>query len=319
MTSSRTDLINGYLDETLSLEQHLALESWIRDNPEHAKQFIEATLLHDQLRSQMLAVQVMSELESRPGPISRGSADFSSRVAVAIAFVAMLGLIFWIGRQSELTPALSASEELQRVIRSSEETVDRTYVITAIATEGLPDVIPNRAAIPSINGAMLHVRGHDQYVLIRFDDQGTRFITGSNGETAWSVPPRGRVRISRDPSRFRGVVPGQQHAIPFIEMRGSLKQLEQSYDLALVSISEDESLRCMVATRKENTLGGPKRVTLWYDDTSGAIHRMLMERLPQARGGPRSVLLELIEQSDLGPDFFDHTSHHDTSRTVIEE
>jgi hypothetical protein len=46
---------------------------------------------------------------------------------------------------------------------------------------------------------------------------------------------------------------------------------------------------------------------------------MKFERLPQARGGPRSILMDLISTEDLGPDFFNHNSHHDNTREVIEE
>jgi hypothetical protein len=46
---------------------------------------------------------------------------------------------------------------------------------------------------------------------------------------------------------------------------------------------------------------------------------MLLDRLPQARGGPRSVLLERIDEADRGPDFFDHPAHHEPTREVLEE
>jgi hypothetical protein len=38
--------------------------------------------------------------------------------------------------------------------------------------------------------------------------------------------------------------------------------------------------------------------------------------LPQDQGGSVGVMLELVEQRDLGPDFFKHESHHDANRPV---
>jgi len=227
-------------------------------------------------------------------------------------------LIFW---QTVSSPLLAASDELQRIIQASEAALDRTYAVTALGedvdSESLASTV--RGAKPSVDGALLHVRGPNQYVLVRYFADGTEFITGSDGTTAWSVPPRGRVRVSSDATRFRGAVPGQQHAIPFIDMRNSLRQLQESYELDLSPETTPEGWRRMNATRKSSTAGGPKQVTLWYDMQSGVIHRMLLERLPQARGGPRNVLLELTNEGDLGPAYFEHTSHHDPNREVIEE
>jgi hypothetical protein len=321
MSASATDLIHGYLDETLTAEQQVELANWIKESPEHAGQFAETILLHDRLRAEMLAGDV---LENQHAVVaSRSSSDrlWGRRVialSTALCLTLVLGLIFW---HSVSSPVLAASDELQRVIQASEAALDRTYVVTAldedVDSEALPSTV--RGAKPSVDGALLHVRGPNQYVLIRYFADGTEFITGSDGTTAWSVPPRGRVRVSSDATRFRGAVPGQQQAIPFIDMRNSLHQLQESYELDLSPETTPEGWRQMNATRKSSTAGGPKQVTLWYDVQSGTIHRMLLERLPQARGGPRNVLLELMDERDLGPAYFEHTSHHDTNREVIEE
>lgn len=321
MSASMTDLIHGYLDETLAVEQQEELAELIKDNPEHARQFAEFVLLHDRLQAEMLAGDV---LKNQPlVSVSRSSPErrWVRRVAAlstALCLTLVLGLIFW---QSLSSPVLAASAELQRIIQASEAALDRTYVVTALDEDVDSESLPStgRGAKPSVDGALLHVRGPNQYILVRYFADGTEFITGSNGTTAWSVPPLGRVRVSSDPTRFRGAVPGQQHAIPFIDMRNSLQQLQESYKLDLSSETTPEGWRRLIGTRKASAAGGPKQVTLWYDVQSGTIHRMLLERLPQARGGPRNVLLELTEERDLGPAYFEHTSHHDTNREVIEE
>ena len=321
MSASATDLIHGYLDETLTAEQQVELANWIKESPEHSRQFAEAVLLHDRLRAEMLAGAVVENQHAVFANRSSSERLWVRRVvalSTALCLTLALGLLFW---QSVSSPVLAASDELQRIIQASEAALDRTYVVTAldedVDSEALPSTV--RGAKPSVDGALLHVRGPNQYVLMRYFDDGTEFITGSDGTTAWSVPPRGRVRVSSDATRFRGAVPGQQHAIPFIDMRNSLRQLQESYELDLSLETTPEGWRRMNATRRATATGGPKQVTLWYDAQSGTIHRMLLERLPQARGGPRNVLLELTEERDLGPSYFEHTSHHDTNRKVIEE
>ena len=321
MSASETDLIHGYLDETLAAEQQVELANWIKESPAHSRQFAEAVLLHDRVRAEMLAGAVVQNQH----PVIANSSS-SQRLwlrrfiafSTALCLTLALGSFFW---QSVSSPALAASDELQRIIQASEATLDCTYVVTAldenVDSESLPSTV--RGAKPSVDGALLHVRGPNQYVLVRHFPDGTEFITGSDGTTAWSVSPHGRVRVSNDATRFRGAVPGQQHAIPFIDMRNSLRQLQESYELDLSLETTSDGWRRMHATRRATAAGGPKQVTLWYDARSGTIHRMLLERLPQARGGPRNVLLQLTDERDLGPAYFEHTSHHDTNREVIEE
>lgn len=321
MSASATDLIHAYLDETLTAEQQVELANWIKESPEHARQFSETVLLHDRLRAEMLAGDM---LENQHAVVAnrRSSERLLVRRVVAlttaVCVTLVLGLIFW---QSVSSPVLAASAELRRIIQASEAALDRTYVVTALDEDVDSEALPStgRGAKPSVDGALLQVRGPNQYVLVRYFADGTEFITGSDGTTAWSVPPRGRVRVSSDATRFRGAVPGQQQAIPFVDMRNSLHQLQESYELDLSPENTPEGWRRMNATRKATATGGPKQVTLWYDAQSGTIHRMLLERLPQARGGPRNVLLELTDEGDLGPAYFEHTSHHDTNREVIEE
>ena len=63
---------------------------------------------------------------------------------------------------------------------------------------------------------MLYVRNPDSYVLVRRFPDGRPFITGSDGERGWSVRPDGAVRVSGDPLRFRGPLPGNQYGIDYM-------------------------------------------------------------------------------------------------------
>lgn len=321
-------LIDGYLDGLLTATEHEQLATWIKADPSHARQFAEAVMLHDQLRAEMLAADVLTAealpraLEQAPPPrvavTGKGARRRVVGVFSAVCLLIVAGLIGW---KASTTSAVAASVALERIIQACEQGQDRTYRITALDDDAASRLQPDRqrGAKPSVDGALLHVRGADHYVLERFSDDGTLFVTGSDGATAWAVPPRGRVRVSRDLNRFRGMVPGQQHAIPFVDMATSLRQLGDAYDLADTTSASSRDWRQITATRKPSASGGPKRVTIHYDAETGLIHAMVLERLPQARGGPRSVELSLVETSDLGAGFFEHTAHHEATREVVEE
>lgn len=322
------DLIDGYLDELLTADEHYQLSDWIKADPSHARQFAEAVMLHDRLRADMLAADMLTAEEpltalqpvaSREAAVAEASTR--RRVAGIFSAVCLLLVAVFVGWRASNTSAVAASVALERIIQACERAKDRTYLITSLedGASSRSEDVRKQGGEPSVDGAILHVRGAEQYVLERFYADGTRFVTGSDSATAWAVPPHGRVRVSGDLNRFRGTVPGQQHAIPFVDMTTSLRQLTDAYELAdTISVSSRE-WRQITASRKPSVNGGPKRITIHYDAETGLIHAMVLERLPQARGGPRSVELTLVESSDLGPGFFSHAAHHEASRDVVEE
>ncbi len=322
------EFIDGYLDELLTADEQYQLADWIKADPSHARQFAEAVMLHDQLRADMLAADVLTAegpataLQAAPSRVP-GVAEASKRRRVAGIFsaVCLLLVAVFVGWRASNTSAVAASVALERIIQACERVADRTYRIAALEDGAASRSQEGRdqGAKPSVDGALLHVRGAEQYVLERFYADGTRFVTGSDSATAWAVPPHGRVRVSGDINRFRGTVPGQQHAIPFVDMTTSLRQLTDAYELADTISVSSWRWRQSTATRKPSVNGGPKRVTIHYDAETGLIHAMVLERLPQARGGPRSVELTLVDSSDLGPGFFSHAAHHEASRDVVEE
>jgi len=318
MTDRIDDLIHKYLDETLTASEHDELATQIKSDPQVARRLAEVACLHDRLRN-LVSLDQDEQLSAAQKPaINSASPARRSILSMVTAACLLLGagLIFW---KVGSTPAIAAAAELQRIIEANSTLESRTYRISSLDSLEDEDLPVRGGQKPPLDGALLHVRGSEEYVLERFFSDGTRFITGSDGQIAWAIPPRGRVRVSRDPERFRGVVPGQQHSIPFIDMRASLEQLADAYELRVDQTIAEDGTRQLNGSRRSDASGGPKEVTIWYDAESGVIQRMQLSRLPRNQGGPRSVVLELVEQREMNDEFFQHSSHHSPDREVIED
>lgn len=304
MIDPRT-LIHGHLDGVLTADEDAALNEWVKATPENAAEFAEVVRLHDRLRSSF-----STAAPPRQATLPRRR---WRRVGwlTGLAALLLFGLfaVWW------LTPTpLTAAAELDRLIERSEAGGDRTYVIHTL--DSTPEQFDDRR--PPIDGATLHVRSPDRYVLVRKFPDAREFVTGCDGELSWSAPPSGAVRVSSDPLRFRGPLPGHQHGIPFVNLRSDLVQLRDAYTITPLP-SDSVGRRGLLAEKKSAEFRGPRRVELWYDPASGVIQRMVFTGMPKARGGPDSVNVELTNQRDLPADFFHHTAHHTPDRRVIEE
>ena len=55
MKTDPSELIDGYFDDVLTAEQHKILSGWIKSDPENAKAFARAALLHNHLREAMVS------------------------------------------------------------------------------------------------------------------------------------------------------------------------------------------------------------------------------------------------------------------------
>ena len=300
------ELLHAYFDDTLDEARQAKLNRWLQADPANARRFADVARVHDGLRN-LLARRASIETPA----VSLAPQRFRGwRVAGAVASIAFLVLIaVWIA-----PVRLSAAAELDRLIEQSSVVRDRTYRIRNL--DDLPETPDEKQ--PPIDGALLHVRHPDLYVLERRFPDGRLVVTGSDGERSWRVPPDRVVRVSRDPLRFRGPVPGNQHGIPFANLRSDLVQLRDAYDITPLE-ADAGGVKGLLAIKKSSDYRGPNRVELRYDPKSGVIHRMDFSGMPRARGGPDRVSVELVGERDLGPDFFRHESHHDADRRLIEE
>lgn len=330
-----TATIDSYLDDRLSAEELAAFERALRESPEFAREFAERSLLHDRLRGEVLAGNALPRVAG-PGPIPTfwSAAHRQARriTAIAGASVAAVILLAVLWRGLGGSPASAAVTELDRLISVNSHATDRTYEIT-VEEVALPPArrdptkpIDHRPPKPPMDGAILHVRGGDQFVLIRTTREGMPFVTGSNGQTSWAIRPDGPVRVSPDLTRFNRDVPGHEHSMPLSNIQETMEQLRTAYDVQLLPVespedgspSREQPTRLIVAVKKRG-YRGPRRVEIAYSVRSGRIHQLRFVEMPY--GPDRLTLrLTLLEERDLGAAFFDHTSHHAPDRDVeVEE
>lgn len=329
MMSNPQELIAGYLDETLSPEEHAEFVQWLQGSADNQRLFARAVLLHDRLRGELHAVAEMKAVSSSvavPGRLSKvrssGHRAMAAISAVAVAVIAIIAVWKGVGE----TPASAAVVELDRLISVSAQSTDRTYQIAveemiSEASRAKWDVMV-RPPKPPMDGAVLHVRHGNKFVLLRTTPEGSPFVTGSNGHSSWAVRPEGPVRVSSDVTRFHRDLPGHEHSMPLINIDEGLERLRAAYEIQLLPVEvPDEGrqgaeppLRLLVAVKKRGQRG-PRRVEITYVVSTGQIRELRFVDMPY--GPDRLTLrLTLVEQRELGSAFFDHASHHDSARRV---
>lgn len=323
MTDELQILIDGYLDDQLSGVEVSRLGDLLKQSPEHARRFAQAMLMHDRLHAEVQADALGTQAAPRVAVLPRTSPRkrWTLPAMAAAAAVMILAGIVWHGGT---TPTASAAVvALDRMIAAVDEAIDRCYRIRVTepdpGREQPPVFSGARGQKPGIDGAELFVRGSDQFVLVRHFGNGTDFITGSDGTIGWSVPPRGHVHLSHDPRRFRRAVPGEHEELPFTDLRAGLVELRRNYELTLSPLdsseprSKDQSE--LVAVRKAGRQTGPERVVIRFD-AQGVAHRIEISGLPPDELRARAVVLELVPDRELGPDYFQHETHHGAERPI---
>ncbi len=314
-------LIDGYLDDQLTADEQSRLNALL-SNAESARRFALATLLHDRLRAD-LSSATFPETVSRPivrrFPFIPQRWSFTSMAAV-VALV-LVTLAFW--HANSTTPASAASLALERVIEVASRPIDRIYRIrvTDWGPDGRPPVVQSGKGgrKPDADGAELTVRGADKFVLVRRFGNGDKFITGSDGEIGWAVAPKGHIHLSRDKRRFRRGVPGEHEEVPFLDLNEGLRRLQQDFTLELNPAGSNamnvHNLSRLVAQKQSRRRRTPEQVQIWFDEM-GVARRFELSGLAEDHGGPSGVVLELLDQRDVGSVFFQHESHHDASRPI---
>ncbi len=327
MSDDYQKLIHGYLDDSLSSDQQAQLNQWIKSDAKHARVFASHMMLHDRLRSELVASETDATYVVLPNkPLASGWRRRSFAVASTACAVLLAVSLLW---QTVDAPSASAAMiELNRIIEANDLRMDRTFLISvrdAVIPPKHQD--PNsperrRPPKPSLDGAVLDVRGSNQFVLKRKTAQGEFFITGSNAVTSWAVRPDGPVRYSDDLNRFARDLPGHEDGLPINNLHDGLEALRTAYDLQVLpqtdsepaATRDSETYRRMVAVKKPG-FRGAARVKIRYAESSGKISEMRFEEMAY---GPQRITLTMtaIEERSLPDNHFDHSPHHGPERAV---
>lgn len=257
-------------------------------------------------------------------PQRRRFAILTSALTVAAAVMVMF-VVF--GPHQSVSAAMAS---LEKVVEAAAKPFDRTYNVSVVQEysrdkrpRNLSQAAWERNTKKQLDGATLYVRGANQHVMTVMLESGEKRTLGCDGTQSWAFREHGPVHTSTDLNRFRGSVPGQQQDIPFLNVHAHLSQLRTGYDVQLSDkqpdLDEQRPFSQLIGVRKSRDVRGPKRVEIWFDPDSGTVHEMLLDGLPRGGGGPKSVLLKLVDQSDLPADFFSHESHHESGRKVVRD
>ena len=331
-------LVSQLIDGQLSTEEADELNSLVKADAKNLELVVDQLLL-DSLLTDDLGGESLTALVDLVADAPVASDKTISRrvasgvlgwfsVTAATACTLLLGTLF-LWQMLGQTAVSAAVTELNRIIAVTAQPSDRTYQIT-VEEAMLPQRRGKRSEPPDhgrppkppMDGAILHVGGGHQFVLVRMTKDGLPFVTGCNGQTSWAVRPDGPVRVSSDLARFSRDLPGHEHSMPLNNIQDGLERLREAYEVQLLPVEEqedkaspdDEPSRLLVAVKKRS-YRGPKRVEITYSVPSGLIRQMRFVEMPY---GPQRLTLRvtLVEGRQLGETFFDHESHHGADRVV---
>lgn len=315
MSAELEKWVQEALDGKLSAESQAALNDVLRVNDAALAAYCAQVRMHALLAwrsgaamtASPSAAETVAAVELRKVvPLPKRPRIWRWAAAAAAALI-MFGAVF-----IALAPG-NAAAALARVMEAMQHG-DRSYRIAVIRGDARQTM--NNGNSVTYEGAELHLRGDSQFVLVRPVIEGGQRITGSDGTENWDFGGNGPVKVSRDLTRFRGGLPGEQQDAVFLDLRGQLSRLQPSYDISLADVSGDADLAVLKAERKSRDVRGPNKMQITFRRKSGVIVTLEMHGLPRARGGPEALRLTLTSDATLPPDFFNHSAHHEPFRRV---
>ncbi|MBL9148192.1 MAG: hypothetical protein JNM94_05800 [Phycisphaerae bacterium] len=304
MTPRLASLANEYLDGTIDADDAAELSALLERDADAAASFARLTLLHD-----ALSLEAGAAALGRASARSPRRASFVGRVVALAALVSLVATLSWFALKTE-QPA-SAGEIVARLVAANAG--DRTYVIRDLSE---PASRPRETRSDFLlDGAIVSVRSPNSYALKRTDADGNVEWRGSDGHVAWVAPGDGPARVSNDLHRFAGALPGSQTGVPFIDPHDGLSELDATYRLNVEA--EGPTRSRIVGVRRADARGGPRRIEITYDPTTNRILTIRLDQLPQARGGPRAVAFELLDDAPLPDDFYGFEAHRAKGHPIL--
>lgn len=312
MSTDFEHTVQAALDGSFTEEAQARLNDALRSDPAALKAYCDQMRMHALLAWRAGAGEPSTDLLV---PRERKVIALPSRLRLwrwcgwAAAALLMLGLLIF-----SLTPSPATAAAAVMAMQKALQRGNRSYAISVLA--GDPQMVMNNGGTLSYEGAVLHLRGDRQFVLVRPIIEGGQRFTGSDGTENWDFSGNGPVKVSRDPKRFRGGLPGEQQDAVFLDFRGQLSRLQSGYDISLEDVPGAVDLAMLKARKKNRDVRGPNDMQLTFRRESGVIVTLEMHGLPRARGGPDALRLTLTSDTALPPDFFSHAAHHEPGRPV---
>ena len=271
-----------------------------------------------------LAKDSLSVVSTSVSHRQRGFAILTSALTIAAAALIMFSVF---GPHRSVSAAMASLDKVMEAAAKPFDHIYRVRVVEEYPRDKRPRHLSqeawDREAPEQIDGATIYVRGADEYVMIVMLKTGKTRTCGCDGKISWAFREDGPVHVSEDLNRFRGGMPGSQQGMPLLNIHANLSQLKMGYDVELADAMETGTEGTLLSQfnciRKSNDVRGPKQVNVWFDAEDGTVHKMLLEGLPRGRGGPKSVMLELVDQPSLPTNFYSHETHHEPGKRIRDE
>jgi hypothetical protein len=258
-------------------------------------------------------------------PVRQHRGRFRAFIRWAIAVSLLLAAVSWL-YVSDSNPALAA---LDRVVQALDDPIDRTYEISVeLMDQPAPreparkpskrttEVVPPEDRRPGLDGAILYIRDHNQFVLYRRTPDGKSVINGGNGRETWLIRPERPILVSSSPSAFRIPMPENLATVPFVDIRATLTSLREAYQIVelpaeRLASNDPAQWRHLQARKIDPATKGPKVVSVWFHPTTNLIGRIQFEQMHlQGRPEPRRMTIALVAHQPLPANWFDHDAHH---------
>ena len=264
-------------------------------------------------------------LEGAPRVVSLRWKTGLSTVAAAVL---ILGLILI------LTSPQGAQADLDLILEAFDQG-DKTYQIdisadtnqpspsrgaTRHGANGRPSFKSPRRGMPArrLDGASLYVRGR-RFALVCHTRRGDQITKGYDGRESWMVYPWGNSTASDDPNFIKTEIPDHVSAMLFLDLRDTLRQIEEDYRLAGPSTGTLEggeaSLDYYLAERIRRRGKTPRRIELWIDPLTYELQQVVCTGVHFH--GPRTarytLQITLVNMKPLPENWFTREAHRPPS------
>ena len=322
MTIDPKRLINGHLDCSLSSDEQVALNDWIKADSENADRFVRAVMLHNRIHVQYQSLKATLEHLDHIRIAAAPRLKRSRRLTIGASIVCLLlAFVLYFGTPSGSNPTATAVAEFHELVIQGRKPGDRTYRVTFVKDRSDTNEKPfggrgNDPKPPVVGGrdvseAWLYVRDGRQFVYRWKSVDGLETINGRNASRGWSIRNDQTVAESDNPLEFTSALPGGKEGIylsPILSFfDGQEKLLVADYNIEMRRPTPTTSE--FIAAKKPDTIQGPRRIEIVFPKSAGQVSAMkIWPETPDHRK-TGFTLIELVSEDPLAADWFTPAYH----------